>query len=334
MPFNFKRTQKSKPIRLTERDDKIMLLTYELGLVSLNAVLKATGGSSYESLRKRTTQLCAHGYLDYPEFQDTVYGYREGKGNRPAIIHLRQQGAEHLSQRYGVPLGATNWNQKSNRRGGGDRGISQFEHDVGANDVTVALRTAYAAREGFRVLGKSEMIEQSPVATREMNSDPFSLPVRYYWPEDNQMYERNLKPDGVFAYTTGGSEPQTWLTFIEFDMKSEPTARGLRGGKDSATRTSIWQKLAMYNALVDPRTGSHILKQRFGINHFQVMFVSKASPTQLSNIVEASQEFHRLCGKQAPRGRFFFTSLDQFNSFPNPLEKIWWNSAGGCRGFR
>lgn len=333
MKLKLDRAQDAAPIRITERDEAIMKLSYELGLLSVKAIALELDSTTQKALQTRITMLTKQRYLIYPPIQKEIFRNRTGKGSRPTVVQLGQRGAEYLHERFGYTVG-TNWNDKARRRKGAVRAQSQFEHDVLANDTLIALMKAYRAREGFEVFTQTEIVERSPLATREMTGNPFSFPVRYLWPLDGEMYERSVIPDGVFAYQhEGKGEPETWLVFLEFDMKTEASARGVRGGKHSGQRTSIWQKIAMYNALGDSKY-SNLLKQRFGIDRFQVMFVSKASPVQLGNMVEASAEFHRQCGLTPPKGRFFFTSHEQFLSFPNPLEKIWWNSAGGCRGFK
>lgn len=326
MPIKFERQKLPSPIKLTETDVVIMKAFHDYGPLSIDHLCLETGKSSYQYMRKRTKMLSDHGYLIRPPIQDEVYGYRTGKGSRPFIHQLGQRGAEYLRDRFGHQLNTSNWDDRAKRRKG-IRGQSMFEHDVLANGVLIALKRAYAAREGFEVLSPSDILEAAPVATQEMRGDAFSMPTRYVWPEDNKIHERNVIPDGVFAYRTGGDQPQTWLVFVEFDNDTMPHHR------KEGSRTSIQQKIVAYNGLWNEARGVNLPKQRFGIDRFQVMFVTGGSNVHMSNMVQASAEIHRAAGRQVPKGKFFFTTLEEFNRSPNPLEKIWWHCQGGIRGF-
>lgn len=322
--FEFTRQLSSEAARnLTDNDLDILKVHHEYGLVSVKDLCVELGKTSYQYIRKRCTILCKGGYLVRPEIQEEIYKNRTGAGSRPLVHSLGQGGADALADRLGYETGPRNWNDKARNRGG-KKGQFQFEHEVEATGVIIALKRAYSQIEGVEVLSPQEIITGAPQATRAIQK-PWSMPTPYTWPKKHTVYHRNVVPDGVFAYrwTIEGQE-HTFIVFIEYDRDT------MQLTSEDGERTSIEQKVAAYVGLHK----SALVKQRFGVPHFQVMFVTAGNQHHRSGMYKAARDYMAAYGKPVPKGLFYFTTTEEFYSAQSPLDKIWVDWKGGFRGFR
>ena len=135
------------------------------------------------------------------------------------------------------------------------------------------------------------------------------------------MHQRNVIPDGTFVYRVEREDIQgSWMVFVEYDNDSMPLRR-TRGDN-----TSIQQKIAAYIGLHK----SGLVKQRFGVNRFQVMFVTTGSQQHRAGMVAAAKEYIDSNRDKVPESLFFFSTLDEVEAV-GVREKIWVTSEGRFR---
>lgn len=315
----FDRNKKSTPIDITPTDEAIFRTLYDYDILSVDQLCQELGKSSQQYMRKRLTSLFHAGYVARPPIQEVIFKHRTGAGSRPLVHSLGQKGAAHLRDKFGYSLKTTNWDDKARNRSG-VRGQAIFEHDLGANGILIKLRQAYAELDGVTVLGPQEITEASPQSTQRMDK-PFSLPTKYVWPQENKMHQRNVIPDGTFVYQVQREDIQgSWMVFVEYDNDSMPLRR-TRGDN-----TSIQQKIAAYIGLHK----SGLVKQRFGVNRFQVMFVTTGSQQHRAGMVAAAKDYIDSIRNEVPESLFFFSTLDEVEAV-GVREKIWVTSEGRFR---
>lgn len=316
----FERQKKSQsPVVITEADETIFKALYDYDILSVEQLCSVLGKSSSQYMRKRLTALFNSGYVARPPIQEKIFSHRKGVGSRPLIHSLGQRGAIYLRDKFEYSLKTTNWDDKARNRSG-HRGEVIFEHDLGANGILIELRNTFSDLVGVTVLGLREILDASPQATQKMDK-PYSLPSKYVWPQENKMHQRNVIPDGVFVYRVDRVDVKgSWMVFIEFDNDSMPLRR-TRGD-----HTSIQQKVAAYVGL--HRSG--LVKQRFGVNRFQVMFVTTGSQQHRAGMVSAAKEYIVSCREKVPETLFFWTTEDEFRTLGS-AEKIWLTAQGKFR---
>ncbi len=312
----FDRQKPHKPIAITQTDEALFKALYDYDILSVEHLCAELQKPSTQYMRKRLKVLYDHGYVARPPIQDKIYSHRTGTGSRPLVHSLGQRGAVYLQEKFGHVLKTTNWDDKARNRSG-QRGESIFEHDLGANGVLIDLRKAYDTLDDVTVLGPKQIIDRSPNNTTLMDK-PFSLPVKYIWPTENKMHTRNVIPDGVFVYDVDREEVNgSWMVFLEYDNDTMPLKR-TRGD-----HTSIQQKIAAYIGLHK----SGLVKQRFGVNRFQVMFVTTGTALHRAGMGGTAKEYIESIRDPVPESLFNFTTLGEIEE-QSILEKIWVSAEG------
>ena len=312
----FDRQKTQKPIALTQTDEALFKALYDYDILSVEQLCTALDKPSAQYMRKRLKVLYDHGYVARPPIQDKIYSHRTGAGSRPLVHSLGQRGAVYLQDKFGYSLKTTNWDDKARNRSG-QRGEAIFEHDLGANGVLIDLRKAYEGLEGVTILGPKQIIDRGPSNTAQI-AKPFSLPVKYIWPTENKMHSRNAIPDGVFLYQVERENIQgSWMVFLEYDNDTMPLKR-TRGD-----HTSIQQKVATYIGLHK----SGLVKQRFGVKRFQVMFVTTGTAQHRAGMVGTAKEYIDSIRDQVPESLFNFTTFGEIEQ-QGILGKIWVSAEG------
>lgn len=309
----------ASPIAITETDEAVFRALHDYDILSVEQLCLELGKTSQQYMRKRLTALFHAGYVARPPIQEAIFKHRKGAGSRPLVHSLGQRGAKHLQDKFGYSLKTTNWDDKARNRSG-VRGQAIFEHDLGANGILIALRQAYGALDNVIVLGPEDILALSPPSTRHMDR-PFSLPSKYVWSQENRMHQRNVVPDGTLVYRVDREDVQgSWMVFLEYDNDSMPLRR-TRGDQ-----TSIQQKIAAYAGLHK----SGLAKQRFGVNRFQVMFVTTGSPQHRAGMVAAAKEYLDSIRDKVPESLFFFTTQAEIEA-SGVDGKVWATSQGRFR---
>ena len=208
------RRQDPKPVRLTDRDEAILLSLYRFNMLTIDQVHQLVGGSR-QGVQRRLRLLLDAGYITRPEIQTDIFRYGD---KRPTVQCLGNQGADFLRLEHGLKIPKTiNWDRKAKDRLG-VRGGFIMRHDIGANGAVIALQKALEALEGVEVLTAAQIVAQAPEPTQKAK-EPYSIPTQFKW-VDGSMNKRNAKPDGVLGYVDRrNADPIRAVLFVEYDQR-------------------------------------------------------------------------------------------------------------------
>ena len=307
-----KRKSDPQTIRLTDRDVAMLKALYAYTLLSTNLLFLVVGGGR-DGLRKRLRLLFDNGYVARPPIQNDLFRYGD---ERPMVYTLGKQGAEYLRVVCDMPLLVNvDWERKARDRKG-LRGQFKLLHDLRANEVHLRLKAAMSDCQGIECLTPDEIIEQAPESTQKA-ARPFSIPTRFTW-ADGTLHERNVIPDGVLGVIdTRSGTPVTSLLFIELDQEMDIK-------RSDPRQSSIVQKVASYSAMLKAQT----VKQRFGFEHFRVLFVTTGSQSHMEYMVAACAEYRGAFAHKIPPYPFFFSTFAGLRAAPDMLSDVWCDGAG------
>jgi DNA-binding Lrp family transcriptional regulator len=137
----FQRIATVAPIKLTERDHKILRLVHRHRFLRSHQITALIGGSA-QQLSRRLQRLFHHGYLERPRAQLQYY---ERDGSKTIVYGLGNKSGSLLK------LNPASWGEKN-------RGIGRMylAHALLVSDVMVALELA-CRRPGIRLLHEDEL---------------------------------------------------------------------------------------------------------------------------------------------------------------------------------
>ena len=167
----FQRAAKVAPIRLTERDRKIIRLIHRHRFLRSHQIFALIGGSA-QNLSRRLQWLFHHGYLERPRAQLQYY---ERSGSQTIAYGLGSKSSSLLQ------LNPTSWGEKNRAVG-----RMYLAHALLVSDVMVSLELA-CRQHGIRLLHEDELNlpVEAPLHWRVKNRDGTKLGVM---------------PDRVFAW--------------------------------------------------------------------------------------------------------------------------------------
>ena len=251
----FKRVAKVAPIRLTERDQRIIQQVHRHRFLRSHQIVALIGGSA-QQLSRRLQWLFHHGYLERPRAQ---LHYYERHGSQSIVYGLGNKGGSLLQ------LNPASWGEKN-------RAIGRvyLAHALLVSDVMVPLELA-CRQHGIRLLHEDELNlpAETPLHWRVKIRDGTRLGVI---------------PDRVFALECQDQNVQLprIYYFLEADRGTMPVAR------KKLAQSSFYRKLLAYEA-----TWTNKVHQRhLGIHRFRVLTVT-TSAARVKSLLDTCSRLQR-----------------------------------------
>ena len=281
----FKRASTVAPMRLTERDRRIIRLIHRHRFLRSPQIVALLDGSPQHLLR-RLKLLYHHGYLERPRCQIDSY-YRPG--SRHIIYGLGNKSLAFLKQELNVDFREVSWGEKN-------RGVGRIflEHAILVSDVMVSLELACRKHDGIRLLYEDQLALRS-------EQQPFQWRVR-----TQGGIRLGVIPDRVFAleYRDQNGQPERVHFFLEADRGTMPVVRS------GLTQTSFYRKLIAYEATWTQK----IHQRRLGIHRFRVLTVTTVV-ARVTSLLEACS--------QLKRGHGLFLFADRTVLEKDPFSAVW-----------
>ncbi|MEI6561387.1 MAG: replication-relaxation family protein [Verrucomicrobiota bacterium] len=280
----FKRITISNPIRLTDRDKAILSAVCKFRLLTTGQILSVVSGSG-QNIVRRLQRLYHSGFLDRPRAQ----------------LALRYNGeiAEFV---YAPTRKGAAVIQDGTGSGKEFRPVSALaiSHTLAVAEALISIEQT-SKRNGIRFLD-----EQAVLNTLRTESLPKRLQWRITIKSKKETEAVGVIPDGFFAVENqeDSGSPRRFYYFLEVDRGTMPIMRKSLG------LSSIHRKSLAYSRTF--KTG--LLKKRFGIAGFKVLFVVR-SKERMERMKAVCQQAH---GKER---LFLFTCPDQIRE-GNPLHEL------------
>ena len=251
----FERVAKVPPIKLTDRDHKIIRLIYRHRFLRSHQVMALLGGSA-QNLSRRLQWLFHHGYLERPRAQLQYY---ERSGSQTIAYGLGNKSGSLLQ------LNPASWGEKNRAIG-----RMYLAHAMLVSDAMVSLELACRQR-GIRLLYEDEL------------NLPIEAPL-HWRVKIRDGSKLGVIPDRVFAleYTDRNGQVQRVYYFLEADRGTMPVVR------EKFSQTSFYRKLLAYEA-----TWTNKVHQRhLGIHRFRVLTVT-TSAARVKSLLDACSRLQR-----------------------------------------
>ena len=251
----FQRVPTVAPIKLTERDHKIIRLIHRHRFLRSHQIIALIGGSA-QPLSRRLQWLFHHGYLERPRAQLQYY---ERTGSQPIAYGLGNKSGSLLK------LNPASWGEKN-------RGVGRMylAHALLVSAVMVSLELA-CRQHGIRLLPEDEL--NLPVET------PLHWRVKL-----RDGTRLGVIPDRVFAleYADQKGQLQRIYYFLEADRGTMPVVR------QKLSQTSFYRKLLAYEA----SWTSKVHQRHLGIPRFRVLTVT-TSAARVKSLLDACSRLQR-----------------------------------------
>lgn len=196
------RAQKPTPIRLTERDKRILETIHAFdGVLSLKQIDRLFfSGHGRSQPRARMRQLFDSGYVNAPN-KTTIHRVPAGE----TVYWLSRQGAAIVAGLQGETLHRFSWRPQPR--------FALLQHDLALNDVRLAVMQACQNDERLTL---QRWIPES---------DLFAFPDTVEVPQGRRRpQKRQVRPDGFFVVTRRGDRyPFAFL--LEMDMATKDNPR-------------------------------------------------------------------------------------------------------------
>ncbi len=251
----FQRVATTPPIRLTERDHKIIRLVHRHRFLRSHQIIALIGGSP-QQLSRRLQWLFHQGYLERPRSQLQYY---ERSGSQTIAYGLGNKSGLLLQ------LNPASWGEKNRAIG-----RTYLAHALLVSDVMVSLELA-CRQHCIRLLYE----DQLGLAVKP------ALQWRVRMRDGTRL---GVIPDRVFAleYPDQAGQVQRVYYFLEADRGTMPVVR------QKLTQTSFYRKLLAYEA-----TWSNKVHQRhLGIPRFRVLTVT-TSAVRVKTLLDACSRLQR-----------------------------------------
>lgn len=281
----FKRAPTVAPMRLTERDHRIIRLVHRHRFLRSTQIVALIGGSPQQLLR-RLKLLYHHGYLERPRAQIDRYG---NGGSQHIIYGLGSKSRAFLKQELNVDFREVSWGEKN-------RAVGRIflEHALLVSDMMVSLELACRKHGGIKPLYEDQLALRS-------EREPFQWRVKT--PGGIRL---GVIPDRVFAleYRDQNGRPERVHFFLEADRGTMPVVRS------GLTQTSFYRKLIAYEATWTQK----IHQRRLGIHRFRVLTVTTVA-ARVTSLLEACS--------QLKRGHGLFLFADRTVLEKDPFSAVW-----------
>jgi DNA-binding Lrp family transcriptional regulator len=281
----FKRASTVAPMRLTERDRRIIRLVHRHRFLRSPQIVILIGGSPQQLLR-RLKLLYHHGFLERPRAQ--IDRYRKD-GSQHFIYGLGNKSLAFLKQELNVDFREVSWGEKN-------RGVGRIflEHALLVSDVMVSLELACRKYNGIKLLYEDQLALRS-------ERQPFQWHVK-----TRDGIRLGVIPDRVFAleYAEQNGQPERVHFFLEADRGTMPVVRS------GLTQTSFYRKLIAYEATWTQK----IHQRRLGIHRFRVLTVTTIA-ARVKSLLDACS--------QLKRGHGLFLFADRTVLEKDPFSAVW-----------
>jgi DNA-binding transcriptional ArsR family regulator len=290
----FQRPEEPRAMRMTPRDINILHNIARYRLITATQLAELDGGSA-QNVSRSLLVLFEHGFVERPLAQATSrFLY---KGARSTIYGLTRKGARLLRE-YGHDVRRSLLGGIDKERGAGWRFI---EHTVSITQFLVALEVGVRSREGLRILGSAEVLEDGARSTRDQQvriSATISL--------DGTLKTNAVLPDAVFGLRFSDDEESYFM--LEIDRGEMPIER-----YTDLYRTYFAKKLLTYYEASRQQRYIHDL----GISNFRVATVT----TTLERVDQMLEALNRIT---EGRGSSIFLFTDERTlGASNPLDVEW-----------
>ena len=245
----FQRIATAAPIRLTERDHKIIRLIHRHRFLRSHQIIALIGGSA-QNLSRRLQWLFHHGWLERPRAQLQYY---ERNGSQTIAYGLANKSGSLLQ------LNPAAWGEKNRAIG-----RMYLAHALLVSDVMVALEVT-CRQHGVRLLHEDEL--NLPIET------PLHWRVKI-----RDGTKLGVIPDRVFAleYTDQNGQLQQVYYFLEADRGTMPVIRR------KLSQTSFYRKLLAY----ETTWANKVHQRHLGIPRFRVLTVT-TSASRVKSLLDA-----------------------------------------------
>jgi hypothetical protein len=251
----FERVSTVAPIKLTQRDQKIIQLIHRHRFLRSHQIIALIGGSA-QNLSRRLQWLFHHGYLERPRAQLQYY---ERSGSQTIAYGLGNKSGSLLQ------LNPASWGEKNRAIG-----RMYLAHALLVSDVMVSIELA-CRQYGIRLLHEDELnlSVEAPLHWRVKIRDGTKLGVI---------------PDRVFAleYSDQHGSTQRVYYFLEADRGTMPVVR------EKLAQSSFYRKLLAYEATWT----SKIHQRHLGIPRFRVLTVTTGA-ARVKSLLDSCSRLQR-----------------------------------------
>jgi len=296
----FQRPDVPRPLRLTERDLRLLSNLARLRLAS-GEQLAALDGGSAQNVARALLALWENDYVERLLGQlETRVLY---KGSFPLIYGLTRPGAWLLGK-HGYDVRRRLLYETDKQRQAGWRFI---EHRVDITEFMVQLELACRARSGVALIERTEIVGQAEKSHRDRRVRLFAK-VRI----DGEQLKLSADPDEIFGLRSTTTQRESFF-FLERDRGEMPVQRF----KDTQQTYFAKKMLIYYSAF---KAGEH--EREFGIPNFRVLTVT-TTKDRVAQMIEAQKELTE------GRGSNLFLFVDDASlQSQNPLDASWISGKG------
>lgn len=290
----FTRVSTLAPMRLTNRDHRIIYLFCNHRFLRSSQIVTLTSGSPQQIIR-RLQLLYHHGFLERPRAQ--LEYYHKG-GSRSIVYGLGNKGAALLNHECGRRI----YNPPSGEM---NRGIGRIflEHALLVSDFMVALELACQQHNPIRFVSEQELRVQ------------IGSSQRFKWRVSvNHHLQLGIVPDRVFGLDLTGEDGaiNRVVFFLEADRGTMPVTRA------DLSQTSFFRKLLAYEAT----WSQSIHMKRFGFDRIRVLTVTTTAERVKTLVVACTQLERGL-------GLFLFADRTILEKPGDILASIWQTGRAG-----
>jgi hypothetical protein len=296
----FQRPEIPRPLRLTERDLRLLVNLERLRLAS-GEQLAALDGGSPQNVSRALLALWENDYVE------RLLGQMESrvlyKGSFPLIYGLTRTGA-WLLRKHGYDVRRRVLYETDKQRQAGWRFI---EHRVDISEFMVRLELACRNRPDLALIQRSQIIDAADKSQRDRRIRLYAN-VRI----DGEHKLLSVDPDETFGLRLADAQRECFF-FLERDRGEMPVHR-----RKNKEQTYYAKKMQTYYEA--NRAGEH--EREFGLPNFRVLTVT-TTKERVAQMIEAQQ------GIVGGRGSNLFLFIDDDSLRDNnPLETNWVTGKG------
>jgi hypothetical protein len=295
----FERPGEPRALRITQRDTTILHNIARYRLITAAQLALLDGGSA-QNVSRGLLALFEHGFVERPLAQATSRFAHKGSGS--TIYGLTRKGARLLRQQ-GYDFRRSLLDGIDKERGAGWRFL---EHTVSITQFLVALEIGVRSREGLRILGSAQVLEDGSRSTRDQ-----LVRIAATISLDGTLKTNAVLPDAVFGLRFSDDEESYFM--LEIDRGEMPIER-----YSDLYRTYFAKKLLTYYEASRQQRFIHDL----GIGNFRVATVT----TTLKRVDQMLEALNRIT---EGRGSSIFLFTDEGTLVAsNPLDLEWMSGKG------
>jgi hypothetical protein len=296
----FQRPETPRPLRLTDRDLRLLANLERLRLAS-GEQLAALDGGSPQNVSRALLALWENDYVErLPGQLETRVLY---KGSFPLIYGLTRPGA-WLLRKHGYDVRRRVLYETDKQREAGWRFI---EHRVDISEFMVKLELACRDRSDLALIQRSQIIDAADKSQRDRR-------IRLYAnvKVDGEHKLLSVDPDEAFGLRLAEAQKESFF-FLERDRGGMPVFR-----RKHKEQTYFAKKMQTYYEA--NKAGEH--QREFGLPNFRVLTVT-TTKERVAQMIEAQEEI------VGGRGSNLFLFIDDESlQGSNPLEMRWVTGKG------